>query len=78
MLAKYASPCAYCGEPVKPGRDEYDYETKVSWHLECKEHADSQPDPKQRALADRLGYITFEPELSAWGLLRLMHRADRG
>ena len=78
MIAKYPTKCLYCGEPVKVGRDEYDYETKRAWHLECKENADSQPDPKQRALADRLGYITFSPDLPADGLLRSLRLADRG
>ena len=56
----------------------YDYETKRAWHLECKENADSQPDPKQRDLADRCGFIAFDPELSADGLLRSMRPPDRG
>ena len=78
MIAKFASPCIYCDLPVKPGRDEYDYETKKSWHLECKDSADSQPDPGQQDLADRLGYTAFAPDLSADGLLRHMRPPDRG
>ena len=78
MIAKFTGKCIYCLEAIVPGKDEYDYETKQCWHPVCKENADSQPDPKQQDLANRLGYITFEPELSAWGLLRHMRPRNRG
>ena len=61
MIAKFPGICCYCLQPITPGKDEYDYETKQCWHPHCKENADSQPDPKQQDLANRLGYITLDP-----------------
>ena len=76
MIAKFPGKCIYCLEAIVPGKDEYDYESKKCWHPVCKENADSQPDPKQRDIADRRGFIAFDPGLPADGLLRHMRPAD--
>ena len=78
MIAKFSGKCIYCLEAITPGADEYDYESKQCWHPACKENADSQPDPKQQALAAQLGFIAFDTNLPADGLLRNMRPRDRG
>lgn len=79
MIAKYPSKCTYCGKPIVVGRDQYDVERKVSYHIECEEEAENRPpSPASFKLADDLGFIQFRPELPADGLLLLMSGAAGG
>ena len=79
MIAKYPSKCRYCGNPIQVRRDEYDIETKSSYHLECREEEDSAPPSSaDHRRAEALGFICFDPNLRADGLLLRMLIPDRG
>lgn len=76
MISKYNGTCCYCHEPTRANVDEYEIETKASYHAECREN--QPPGPEDYALADRLGFIKFDPEMGSGGLLRCMSGTDRG
>ena len=79
MIAKYPGKCRYCQSPIMIKRDEYDIETKTSYHLECKDEEETRPpDPADYRLADALGFIHYDPSLRADGLLLRMLIPDRG
>ncbi|HTK86997.1 MAG TPA: hypothetical protein VL329_04660, partial [Nitrospiraceae bacterium] len=56
--------------------DEYDIDSKTSCHIECQEA--QPPTGEQFRLAEELGFIQFDPDLPADGLLRSMRPAVRG
>jgi hypothetical protein len=60
MISKYNGKCAHCGQPTKAGVDQYDIDTKRSYHEACE----PQPLPFDSAeddeLADRLGFRKVE------------------
>lgn len=70
MIAKYPNDCRYCRKPIEVNRDEYDPQTKTSYHIECVEN--QPPTPEQFALAEQLGFIEYRPDMAADGLLRRM------
>ena len=79
MIAKYPGKCRYCGSPVMIGRDEYDIETKTSYHLECREEEDNAPpSPADYRRAEALGFIHYDPSVPADGFLLRMLIPDRG
>jgi len=63
MIAKYGGICRYCGKAIKPGEDEYEPESKTSFHVQCAEN--QPPSAEQIALAERLGYRHY-----SWDELR--------
>lgn len=68
MIAKYAGTCTYCGKPTKPG-DEYDSDTKKSFHVECEEN--QPPTAEQLALSQRLHFMSFDAAMHVkWSELR--------
>lgn len=83
MIAKYPGRCRYCGKPIEVGRDEYDIETKTSYHVEC--HENPKPTPECYAIADRCGFVpagdvertSFVALGEQWSALRRVPSADR-
>jgi hypothetical protein len=70
MIAKYPGKCRYCKKPIEVGRDEYEVETKTSFHPECR---DSQsPEASAFTLATDLGFIEFSQDQPSTGLLDRM------
>lgn len=78
MISKYGGICRYCKLPTKAGQDQYDLDTKTGYHDLCKEADETTIDPSAYILAERLGYIHYDPAGEAAGLLRRMLPRDRG
>lgn len=57
MISKYPGTCCYCKLPTKAGVDEYEIESKASYHVEC--HENPKPTPECYAIAARLGYRQY-------------------
>ena len=69
MIAQYAANCRYCGRPIQAGRDEYDMDTKSSYHLECFEN--QPPSAEQRAIAAECSFLPHEEAMTAsWSKVR--------
>ena len=79
MIAKYPGKCRYCQSPIMIKRDEYDIESKTSYHIECKEDQDNAPPSSaDYRRAEALGFIHYDPSIPADGLLLRMLVPDRG
>ena len=79
MRAKYPGRCRYCQQPIEVGRDEYDIDTNTSYHIECAEkQANTPPGPEDYERAHAIGFISFDPDLPADGLLLRMSRPHSG
>ena len=76
MRAKYLGRCRYCGKPIEAGRDEYEIDTKTSYHIEC--HENQTPGPEEYERAHAIGFIAVDIDLPADGLLRRMSRPNSG
>ena len=74
MRAKYPGRCRYCGKLIEVGKDEYEIESKTSYHIECHENPTPGPEDYERAHA--IGFIAVDPDLPADGLLLRMSRPD--
>jgi hypothetical protein len=75
VIAKFPGFCMFCKKPIEPGKDIYDVSIKQSYHETCLENR--PPGPEAFALADRLGFIEWNPDLPADGLLRSMCPGNR-
>lgn len=76
MISKFNGTCRYCKKPTKAGVDHYDLDAKTGYHEACKEEAESRPSPEQFELAERLGFIQYDQDAPADGLLRRMLPRD--
>lgn len=80
MISKYNGTCCHCGKPTKAGTDEYDLDTKKSFHRDCEAKRDLFSASEAEALADELGYChaadveRMAPKWIVWTL----SAADRG
>jgi len=72
MISKYNGICFYCKQPTKANVDEYELDSKKSFHVACKEQDEAQPSPEQFTLADKLGYLSHR----SWDLLLLPPAAN--
>jgi hypothetical protein len=80
MIAKYKADCHICGKPITPGVDEYDYASKKSVHLACKEKPESADRASRDAerLADELGFLPHREALEfPWSTVRFLPGGDR-
>jgi hypothetical protein len=58
MIARYPGICRYCKKPIEVGRDEFDIDKRINYHVECVENpAPGPPGREAYVLADKLGYI---------------------
>jgi hypothetical protein len=74
MIAKYPSKCRYCGKPITVGTDEYEIESKTSYHRDCHEAQDLFSAREAEELAERLHFERYD-----WDrLLRFLSRTDSG
>lgn len=73
MRARYAGPCNRCGVTIEKGEDcEYFPEKKTIGHWNCPETVAHSESPEQ--LAERLGFIRFDPGMDSDGLLQMMQQ----
>ena len=68
MIAKFSSICCFCSTKIEAGRDEYDPDTKKSWHLECWDN--QPPSLGQIMLAETLGFKRYTWEELYRGMKR--------
>jgi hypothetical protein len=78
MISKYNGTCFYCKQPTKANVDEYELESKKSFHLACKEQDEAKPAPEQFALAERLHFIAYWPAMGVDGFLRAVSQTRGG
>jgi len=75
----------YCKKPIVVGVDTYDFETKKSYHEECREN--QPPGPEDFRLAGELGFVhhdeaSIRAAIDSWRvsdgrILRLLSANDR-
>ena len=56
MISKYDGRCRYCKQATHAGVDEYDVETRQSYHVACQSQSQLLPIAEQHELAERLGF----------------------
>lgn len=74
MIAKYPAKCRYCGKPIEVGKDEYDIDSRSSYHWEC--HDNPKPTPEAHDFAERLGFRKHDEAMAAHRSLFLLPPAD--
>lgn len=75
MIAKFNGTCCYCSKPIKAKVDEYDPDSKRSFHRDCRDSG--KPGPDAYRLADELGYFEFSSDMDTDRLLRHLRPPDR-
>lgn len=54
MISRYDGTCCFCGKKTLANVDEYDLDSKKSFHVECRDN--QPPGPESFKLADELGF----------------------
>lgn len=77
MIAKYPGACRYCRKLIEVGRDEYDVDSKTSFHVGCAPK-EQPPSSDRLDLADRLGFVLSEDVMDvAWSRMRFLSPRNR-
>ena len=77
MISRYNGTCSICGKPTKANVDEYDTESRKSYHVECFE-TEEPPGPEQHAFAESIGWISHTDAMARNWVLFYLHEASSG
>ena len=57
MISKYNGTCVFCKNPTTANVDQYDMDTKKSYHEDCRDRYEQTTGREEaNVLADRLGF----------------------
>jgi hypothetical protein len=60
MIAKYPGTCCYCKRPTAAGVDQYEVETRKSYHPDCLPGSLPFDHDAAERIAERLGFLDHE------------------